>query len=126
MILGIGIDIIHVRDIRTALATYGSKYIEELFTSNERLYCESTSDPAQRYAARFAAKEAYMKALGTGWSQDIQWTEIAVGHLPSGAPSIILSGAAQSIARERGVTYCHLSLTHTPDLAMAEVLLESN
>ncbi len=126
MILGIGIDIIHVRDVRTALATYGSRYTEEIFTSQERSYCESTKDPAQRYAARFAAKEACMKALGTGWAKDIQWTDIAVVNLPSGAPEVTFSGAAQSIARERGVACCHLSLSHTPDLAIAEVLLESN
>jgi holo-[acyl-carrier protein] synthase len=126
MILGIGIDIIHVRAVRAALAHYGNTYTEEIFTADERSYCESTSDPAQRYAARFAAKEACMKALGTGWSTNIQWTDIAVDHSPSGAPSIMLSGAAAFLAQERGVVRYHLSLAHTTEFAIAEVLLESN
>jgi holo-[acyl-carrier protein] synthase len=126
MIVGIGIDMIWVREVRAALQRYGSQYGEEIFTAEERSYCESSADPAQRYAARFAAKEACMKAFGTGWSNGIEWTEIAVRNLPNGAPELRLSGAADAVARDKGVERCHVSLTHTPELAIAEVLLESN
>jgi holo-[acyl-carrier protein] synthase len=126
MIIGIGIDMICVRDVREALAHYGNQYADEIFTAEERNYCESTSDPAQGYAARFAAKEACMKAFGTGWGNGIEWTEIAVCNQPSGAPMLALSGTVKAMAEERGVERCHVSLTHTRDLAMAEVLLESN
>jgi holo-[acyl-carrier protein] synthase len=126
MILGIGIDLIWVRDVRAALVQYGNQYTDEIFTSDERSYCESSSDPAQRYAARFAAKEACMKAFGTGWSNGIAWTDIAVHNMPSGAPSLAFAGAAELVARTRGVCRSHVSLTHTRELAIAEVLLESD
>jgi holo-[acyl-carrier protein] synthase len=126
MIIGIGVDMIWVRDVREALAHYGNQYTDEIFTAEERNYCESTADPAQRYAARFAAKEACMKAFGTGWGNGVGWTEIAICNLPSGAPTLALSGTAKAMAETRGVKTCHVSLTHTRDLAMAEVLLESN
>lgn len=126
MIVGIGIDMIWVRRVRNALEHYGDQYLEEVFTAEERSYCESSSDPAQGYAARFAAKEACMKAFGTGWSGGLEWTQIAVRNLPNGAPELRLSGAAEAVAREKGVGRCLVSLTHTPELAIAEVLLESN
>ena len=125
MILGIGIDMMWVSEVRTAMAHYGNQYGEDIFTAEERSYCESTADPAQGYAARFAAKEACMKAFGTGWSNGIEWTQIAVRNLPSGAPELSLSGAAAALAHDRGVGRCHVSLTHTRELAIAEVLLES-
>ena len=126
MIVGIGIDMIWVHKVRTALEHYGNQYREEIFTAEERSYCESSVDPAQGYAARFAAKEACMKAFGMGWSNGLNWTQIAVRNLPNGAPELSLSGAAEAVAREKGVGRCLVSLTHTPELAIAEVLLESN
>ena len=88
-------------------------------------YCESHKDKYERYAARFAAKEAAMKALGTGWSHGVRWRDIEVTREPSGKPTLRLEGVAAQIAQRMGVKNISLSITHSGNLALAEVIFES-
>jgi holo-[acyl-carrier protein] synthase len=118
---GIGIDLVEVSRIREMLEKHGRRFTERTFTANEIAYCDACADPAMHYAARFAAKEAVAKALGTGlWADGVIWTDIEVVREPSGKPSIMLHGAAKQHA---GDASCLVSLTHTRDLAMAQVIL---
>jgi holo-[acyl-carrier protein] synthase len=97
-----------------------------VFTEREIRYCQSHRNAAERFAARFAAKEAAMKALGTGWRRGITWRDIEVSNAASGKPGLSLSGKAQEIFRSLGGTRIHLSLTHTDDYALAQVIIEGN
>ena len=118
---GIGIDLVEVSRIREMLDRHGPRFKERTFTAGEVAYCDSCADPAMHYAARFAAKEAVAKALGTGvWAQGVNWTDIEVQRAASGKPAIVLHEAALRLA---GGASCLVSLTHTRDLAMAQVIL---
>ena len=126
-IVGTGIDLIEVERMKRALerAETGARFRNRVFTKAERTYCESRGRARyQSYAARFAAKEAAMKALGTGWSRNVGWDEIEVLRQRGRAPQIMLSGKAARFAVRSGVTRLHLSLTHTATLAMAFVIAE--
>ncbi len=119
---GIGIDLVEVSRIREMLERHGQRFKERTFTAGEIAYCDACAEPAMHYAARFAAKEAVAKALGTGiWAEGVNWTDIEVVREASGKPAILLHGAAKQHAGQAG---CLVSLTHTKDLAMAQVLLE--
>ena len=125
-IIGIGIDLIEVPRIRQALSRpkTGERFKARVFTDGEIAYCERRRvTSAQSYAARFAAKEATMKALGRGFGGGLGWREIEVVR-GRGAPRLILSGAAQRLAVERGIERLHLSLTHTAEQAIAYVIAE--
>ncbi len=123
MIIGIGIDSIEVERIeRQILTESGLK--EKLFTSREIEYCESKKGFAQHFAARFAAKEAFMKALGTGWRDGITFADIEVVNDALGKPELQLSGKAAELAKARAVTGIHVSLTHLKQIATAIVTLE--
>lgn len=124
MIIGIGTDLIVVQRISTLLSRRGERALQRLFTPDEAAYCERKADPAASLAARFAAKEAFFKALGTGAAQGGDWREVEVVADLGGAPSLRLSGRAAARAAERGVRRLHLSLTHTDELAGAFVVLE--
>lgn len=101
------------------------RFIERVFTEAERAYCDSRGVVApQHYAARFAAKEATLKALRTGWSGGIAWQDIEVAALESGAPTLIFHGRAREIYEQSGATAAHLSISHTSEHAIAEVILE--
>ncbi|MBE2286862.1 MAG: holo-ACP synthase [Prosthecobacter sp.] len=118
---GIGIDLVEVSRIREMLEKHGRRFTERTFTPDEIAYCSACADPAMHYAARFAAKEAVAKALGTGlWAEGVIWTDIEVVRDPNGRPSIRLHGAARQHA---GSGTCLVSLTHTRELAMAQVIL---
>ncbi len=118
---GIGIDLVEVPRIREMLEKHGQRFKERTFTAAEIAYCDACAEPAMHYAARFAAKEAVAKALGTGiWAEGVSWTDIEVGREASGKPVIILHGMAKEHAGEAA---CLVSLTHTRDLAMAQVFL---
>lgn len=118
---GIGIDLVEVSRIREMLEKHGPRFKERTFTRGEIAYCDSCADPAMHYAARFAAKEAAAKALGTGlWNEGVSWTDIEVVREENGKPVLVLHGAAKKHASEAA---CLVSLTHTRDLAMAQVLL---
>ena len=124
MILGTGVDLAEVPRIRSAIERYGERFIRRIYTPLEIAYVERKANRFERYAARFAAKEAGMKAIGTGWSRGVLWKDFEVTNLPSGQPTLRLYGAAAQIAEERGVRKIALSLTHTAELAMAHVILE--
>lgn len=118
---GIGIDLVEVSRIRDLLEKHGQRFKERTFTTGEIAYCDACAEPAMHYAARFAAKEAVAKALGTGlWAEGVNWTDIEVLRQESGKPEIALHGMAKQHA---GNATCLVSLTHTRDLAMAQVLL---
>lgn len=124
MVLSIGIDIVEVYRIGEAVART-PRFSERVFTESERRYCESKgAAAAQSYAGRFAAKEAFLKAIKTGWRGKIGWQEIEVETDADGVPSLRVSGEAKRIADERGATAIHVSISHTAEHAVAQVLLE--
>ena len=124
MILGTGVDLAEVARIRASVERYGARFVQRIFTAREIAYVERKANKYERLAARFAAKEAGMKALGTGWSRGVKWKDFEVANLPSGRPTLVLHGVAAGIAAELGVKTIQLSLTHTSELALAWVLLE--
>ena len=125
MIVGTGIDIAEVDRIEQCIARFGTRFTERVFTPDEIRYCESKANKAERYAARFAAKEAGMKAIGTGWSRGVRWRDIEVQRLPGGRPTLAFHGKAGEFFTRLGAENAHLSLTHTKGMAMAVVILES-
>lgn len=125
MIVGTGVDLCEVSRIREAIERHGPRFTNRLFTEAESAYAESKANRFERYAARFAAKEAAMKALGTGWRGGIAWRDFEVSNLPSGRPTLLFHGKAAEIAGKRGVRSVSLSLTHTAEQALAMVILEN-
>jgi len=125
MILGTGIDIAEVPRIRHSIDRFGDRFLQRIYTAGEIRYCESKANREERYAARFAAKEAAMKALGTGWSHGVRWRDCEVTRLPGGRPTMTFHGKAGEIAAKLGVRNIALSLTHTADQAIAQVILEN-
>ena len=125
MIVGLGIDIAEIDRIETAIKRHGAPFLERLYTPQEVAYCERHRNKFERYAARFAAKEAAMKALGTGWSAGVRWRDIEVIRAASGKPSLLLQGQAQSVAEKLGVKNIALTITHSGNMALAEVIFES-
>ena len=124
MIVSIGIDIIEVARIREVLLRT-PRFRERVFTAAERAYCDGRGVvAAQHYAARFAAKEAMLKALQTGWRGGISWQDVEITSRDSGAPYLILHGAVKDLLNSSGATAVHLSLSHTSEHAIAEVILE--
>jgi holo-[acyl-carrier protein] synthase len=124
VIISIGIDIIEVRRVRETIART-PRFAERVFTDAERAYCESRGAvSAQHYAARFAAKEAALKALQTGWSGGIGWQDVEVAAKDSGAPLILFHGRARELYEACGATAAHLSIAHTTEHAVAQVILE--
>ena len=124
MILGTGVDLAEVGRIRAAIARYGRRFVERIYTPAEIAYVERKANRFERYAGRFAAKEAGMKAIGTGWRHGVRWQDFEVANLPSGRPTLKLHGEAARIAEHLGVKLISLSITHTAELGMAHVILE--
>jgi len=125
LIVGLGLDIAEVDRIEAAITRHGSPILERLYTPAEVAYCESHRNKFERYAGRFAAKEAAMKALGTGWRRGVRWRDIEVIRERSGKPSLALIGAAKRIAEELGAKNIFLTITHSGNLALAEVIFET-
>ena len=124
MIISIGIDIIEVARVREVLART-PRFAERVFTLGERAYCNGRGAvAAQHYAARFAAKEAALKALQTGWRGGISWQDVEISSRDTGAPFLILHGPVQELFEKSGATAAHLSMSHTSEHAIAEVILE--
>ncbi len=123
MIVGIGIDLVEIERIRKLAERYDS-FLGRVFAPAELEHCQAKQDPYPHLAARVAAKEAVFKALGTGWSHGVTWTDIVVENNSAGSPTVRLSGAAERKARELGVQKTHLSLTHGPVYACAQVVME--
>jgi len=124
MIIGSGIDLAEIARIQHSVDRYGSRFLDRVYTSAEQAYCLRKRNSAESLAARFAAKEAGAKALGTGISYGVNWLEIEVIREPSGRPTLQFRGRAAEIAARLGVVHAALSITHTADLAMASVVLE--
>jgi holo-[acyl-carrier protein] synthase len=125
MILGIGVDFVEISRVDENLQKHGERFEKKMFTETEREYCRRMPIPAQHYAARFAAKEAFLKALGTGWAKGITWKDAGIENLPSGMPVLAITGRGREIADERGVTRMHVSLSHSRGHAVAVVVLET-
>lgn len=124
MIVGLGVDIAEVDRMAAAIERHGRPFLERLFTPAEIAYCEKHRDRAERFAGRFAAKEAAMKALGTGWASGVRWVDIEVTREPSGKPTLKLSGTSRAIAGGLGVKNIALTITHDGNTALALVIFE--
>ena len=124
MILGLGSDLAEVGRIRASRERFGDRFLERVYTEAEVAYSLSKANWAERLAGRFAAKEAGMKALGTGLAGGVTWKDFAVGREASGKPTLVLSGRAREIAEGMGVCQVHLTITHTGEMAMAVVVME--
>ncbi len=125
MIVGIGVDIIDIARMRRALERQGDRLVRRIFTTAEQDYCRMHRDPAPYFAARFAAKEALFKALGTGWAQGITWLDAEVHRAQGGAPRLALCGRAEELSKSMGTRSIHISLSHSEESAVAFVILES-
>ena len=124
MIIGSGIDLVEIGRIQQSIDRYGSRFLDRVYTGAEQAYCQRRRNSAESFAARFAAKEAGAKALGTGISQGVSWLEIEVVREPGGRPTLRFRGRAADRAVRLGVTHAALSITHSAGLAMASVVLE--
>jgi holo-[acyl-carrier protein] synthase len=118
------VDLAEVPRIRAAIDRYGARFVERIYTPAEIAYVERKASRFERYAARFAAKEAGMKAIGTGWRHGVRWQDFEVANQPSGKPVLRLHGVAAQVALRLGVRNIALSITHTAELGMAHVILE--
>ena len=124
MIVGTGVDLAEVARIRASIERFGARFTNRIFTAAEIAHVERKANRYERYAARFAAKEAGMKAIGTGWKRGVTWHDFEVANLPSGKPTLRLHGVAAAVAKRLNVRQVSLSITHTAELGMAYVILE--
>jgi holo-[acyl-carrier protein] synthase len=125
MVVGIGTDLLEIARIAHSIDRFGDRFLERIFTPSEIEYCRSKKNSAESFAARFAAKEAAAKALGTGIDRDVTWLELEVRREPSGRPTLELTGRAARRARQLGVARVSLSITHSRQFALAFVVMES-
>jgi holo-[acyl-carrier protein] synthase len=124
MIIGSGIDLVEIVRIQQSIDRYGERFLDRIFTGAEQAFCLRKRKSAESFAARFAAKEAAAKALGTGINHGVSWLEIEVVRERGARPTIQFHGRAAEVAARLGAARAALSITHTADLAMASVLLE--
>jgi holo-[acyl-carrier protein] synthase len=125
MIVGMGIDVAEVKRIQAVMESQKERFLRRVYTQQEIAYCEQFKNKFERYAGRFAAKEAAMKALGTGWSRGVRWVDVEVVRKRGGRPTISLKGEAKKIADALGVKNIALSITHTAEQAIAQVIFEA-
>ncbi len=121
-IIGHGIDIVECERIHRLAERYGQRFLERIFTENERRYCLSKKRKWEHLAGRFAAKEAILKVIGTGWRGEIAWTDMDIVRDPSGQPRVILSGETQAIAESLGIRQILISISHTEHYATASAI----
>jgi holo-[acyl-carrier protein] synthase len=124
MIYGIGVDLVKIPRIQAALETWGERFHRRVYTEAERTFCLSRPRPVRYWAMRFAAKEAFSKAIGLGMRHGIRWRDIEVTHNKFGKPELILYGRAREVCREAGIKSSFLTLSDEADLAVAVVVLE--
>jgi holo-[acyl-carrier protein] synthase len=125
VIVGMGIDVAEVDRIRTVVEAQAERFLKRVYTPAEVAYCEQFKNKYERYAGRFAVKEAAMKALGTGWSRGVRWVDVEVVRQRGGRPTLELKGEAKNIADRMGVKHIAVSITHTSAQAFAQVIFES-
>lgn len=125
MIVGMGIDVAEVPRIQAVIEAQRERFLRRVFTLDEVAYCEQFKNKYERYAGRFAVKEAAMKALGTGWSRGVRWVDVEVVRVRGGRPTLSLKGEARKIAEKMGVKNIAVSITHTAEQAFAQVIFES-
>ena len=123
-VLGIGVDLVECARIEHSLERFGDRFLHRVFTEGEIAYSKSMKFPARHLAARFAAKEAVSKAFGTGIGKAMGWRDVDVQKKESGEPFLVLTGGAEELARQRGVTSSLITLSHTDHHAMAMIVLE--
>ncbi len=126
MIVGLGTDLIETKRVEESIVRFGDRFLERIFTVGEIAYCQRKKNAAESFAARFAAKEAGAKALGTGISRGVTWKEFEVRREASGRPTLHMSGRAAELAEAIGVKRVQLSLTHSRELALAVVVAEDH
>jgi holo-[acyl-carrier protein] synthase len=124
VIVGMGIDVAEVPRIRTVIEAQRERFLRRVYTADEVSYCEQFKNKYERYAGRFAVKEAAMKALGTGWSRGVRWVDVEVVRQRGGRPTVVLKGEAKKIADRMGVRHIAVSITHTAGQAFAQVIFE--
>jgi holo-[acyl-carrier protein] synthase len=124
MIVGMGIDVAEVPRIRAVIEAQKERFLRRVYTLDEAAYCEQFKNKYERYAGRFAVKEAAMKALGTGWSRGVRWVDVEVVRQRGGRPTLALRGEAKKIADTLGVKHIAVSITHTAEHAFAQVIFE--
>jgi len=124
VIVGLGVDIAEVDRVQAAVDRRGEAFLKRVFTPGEIAYCERHRNRYERYAGRFAAKEAAMKALGTGWRRGVRWLDIEVVRLPGGKPTLQLRGRAKEFADRLEVKNISLTITHSGNTALAQVIFE--
>ncbi|MBM4121814.1 MAG: holo-[acyl-carrier-protein] synthase [Nitrospira sp.] len=122
-IVGIGLDLVKIARIRALTERWQERFLQRLYTDEERRYCFTRASPYASLAGRFAVKEAVLKAFGTGWSAGIRWVDIQVLNDARGKPTAHISGRLKTLLREAGVTDVHISLSHDADYAVAEAVL---
>jgi holo-[acyl-carrier protein] synthase len=122
-IAGIGIDLVSIPRMRELIDRWQDRFLHRVFTDGEIAYCRARSDPAPHFAARFAAKEAGLKALGTGLQLGVRWRELEVRREHTQAPTLVLSGRSREIGLGKGGSRMLLSLTHEGDYALAQAML---
>ena len=125
MIYGIGIDVVEIQRIEQAITRSGQRFLDRLYTEAEQAYCCAKRPPYACYAARFAAKEAFLKACGTGLRQHMRWRDIEVNRDALGKPGLRLYGYLHERCIDQGITHIHLSLSHSLTYAVAQVILET-
>lgn len=125
MIVGMGIDVAEVKRIQDVIESQKERFLRRVYTLEEAAYCEEFKNKYERYAGRFAVKEAAMKALGTGWSRGVRWIDVEVVRQRGGRPTLALKGEAKKIADGLGVKNIAVSITHTAYQAIAQVIFES-
>jgi len=126
MIYGIGIDLVHIPRIETMLKRWGNRFVQRVFTPQEAELCFNKPHPPSSFALRFAAKEAFSKALGLGMRKGVRWKDIEVFHFPGGKPGLRLQGRSSDICREKKISRFHLSLSDEGAYGAAMVVLEES
>ncbi len=124
-VIGIGVDVVDCARIESSIERFGERFLRRVFTEGEIAYSQSMKFPARHFAARFAAKEALSKAFGTGIGKSMGWRDLDVRKKESGEPYVVLSGGAEQMAKERGITKVWISLSHTDTIGMAIIVLET-
>jgi holo-[acyl-carrier protein] synthase len=125
-IIGVGTDIIECLRIAQMIDRHGELFIRRVYTDHEIAYCSTKKAATQHYAGRWAAKEAVLKALGTGWVRGISWRDVEVRHKPGGAPTVALRGGAKEVLERSGITRMHISISHCRSHAIAYAIAEGD